>query len=134
MSKKYPLSIDYKRSFQAMWLWLSKHPTLPSSNSEPPLLTRKQDWPGFKTVCNLEAKKLIHLTGASHFGTHACFACQSAGMSMGKVHCENCPVNFGFVNNGLCEHITSYFKKWIRTQRPEIKSKYAKLIAKGWRK
>ena len=98
------LKLDYKGCHEGLWNWLAKNPD-----------KRKDDWPGWVTMCKLGLYRSLS----------NCFACDYVSHS-----CNNgftCPVYFGKKN---CMEHNSYYRKY---QEGINKSHYAQLIANGWK-
>jgi hypothetical protein len=107
------MRIDYKRSHEGLWNWLAKNPK-----------KRKRDWPGWKTMEKYEIPIPIN----------HCFACE---YSDGYVaDCNKCPVWFNTQQLSYyctCELESSYYYMWKASFNNKDRSKYAKLIARGWK-
>lgn len=107
------LSLPLKENHEALWNWLAENPQ-----------EGKLDWPGRKTIFRNNLQQ--HLKDQLHFSFHTCFACQVA-----PYNCSKCPVDFGAIK---CEYNGSYYRKWKDSHDPNERTKYARLIAKGWKK
>ncbi len=116
------LRIDYKKSFEGMWNWLADNPE-----------KEKRDWPGLKTVNRFLDENILSLSAPFNFERTYCFACQSVATNgiVDGFSCSICPVYFGVV--GECWQTYSYYDRWNRAQTNKTRTKYARLIAKGWK-
>jgi hypothetical protein len=109
------LKLDYKKCHEGLWNWLAKNPD-----------KRKGDWPGWKTIKKYEIK--LKNSRAE------CFACE-VGNHTERGFCT-CPVSFGiFTKSNPCLENKSYYMQWFdcRGIDNEARSKYAQLIANGWK-
>ncbi len=114
------LSLPLKENHEALWNWLAENPH-----------AGKFDWPGFTTIVNKKALK-SSLPKREHFLFHCCFACQSVPWTEdGSLNCGECPVEWG---EDFCGNYGALYMCWQLAKNTEEKTKYARLIAKGWKK
>jgi hypothetical protein len=109
-------SLPLKENHKALWNWLADNPA-----------KGKQDWPGLKTISKMKLK----LPHYMHFLTFSCFACQATPLIGGACFdCHNCPVDW---KADKCTSDGSLYKKWMYAKNAKDCSKYARLIARGWK-
>jgi hypothetical protein len=150
------LNIVYKECFEAMWNWLADNPIIKkgefySVDGEIKIVegfSCKKDWPGYKTLLRLmKEHKIIY---DWHYQEHCCFACLvviNNCPTADKLDCAICPVDFWVdnpdahcyntgegcgVGEGKGNPKTNY-QQWNASETKEDKSKYARLIARGWK-
>ena len=110
------LTIPLKENHEALWNWLADHPG-----------KSKYDWPGKETI----GKYNIKLPHDFYFRVHTCFACQATPVDDDVFVCAKCPVKWGAKK---CTYDGSIYQKWLKASTPKERTKYARLIAKGWKK
>jgi len=105
--KHRKFSLPLKENHIALWTWLAKHPE-----------KTKDEWPGWETIESLgygcpEIESL-------------CFAYELCNRS--------CPVVFGDgIRHHCVDNAKSFYRKWLDADNPKDRTKYALLIANGWR-
>jgi hypothetical protein len=119
-------SLPLKENHEALWNWLADNPDC-----------SKLEWPGWDTIRKLRDSKTIKEGELSLF--FRCFACEEKKHGKNKNTCrEYCPVDWKNTSDVShpCLADDSLYGKYSREElgNPEKRKKYARLIAKGWKK
>jgi hypothetical protein len=112
--------VPNKENHYALWDWLSRNPE-----------SEKKGWPGYWTIMRNMNKIVMNYAG--HFGVHACFACQEAG-----IECPQCPCDWKpapkcqtYFSPGVVA--PSSFERWESSKNPEERAALARQIRDCWK-